>query len=55
MQLKDIISLGLLGFWTLSIVWYSRKLVNTRFEKLDMLLSSGEGGDTYSAGSLEKS
>jgi hypothetical protein len=39
----------------LSIVQYSIKLENTRFEKLDLLLSSGEGGDTYSVGSLRKS
>ena len=52
----------LLGFWTLSIVQYSKKAKNTTFRKLDLLRSSGEakegegGGDrTYSVGPLTKS
>jgi hypothetical protein len=32
----------LLGFWTLSIVQYSKKLDNTMFWKLDLFPSSGE-------------
>jgi hypothetical protein len=32
----------LLGFWTLSIVQYSKKAKNTTFRKLDLLRSSGE-------------
>jgi hypothetical protein len=43
----------LLGFWTLSIVQYSEKLENT-IRKLDLFPSSGEEGDTYSVGSLER-
>jgi hypothetical protein len=31
------------GFWTLSIVWNSKQLGNTKFRKLDLILSSGEG------------
>jgi hypothetical protein len=31
------------------------KLENTTFRKLDLFPSSGEGGDTYSVGSLRKS
>jgi hypothetical protein len=31
------------------------KLENTMFRKLDLFLSSGEGGDAYSAGSFRKS
>jgi hypothetical protein len=30
----------------LTFVWYSKKLENTMFQKLDLFLSSGEGGDT---------
>jgi hypothetical protein len=33
----------LIGFWTLSIVWYSKKLENTTFRKLDLFPSSGQG------------
>jgi hypothetical protein len=33
---------GLLGFWTLSIVRYSKKAKKTTFRKLDVLPSSGE-------------
>jgi hypothetical protein len=40
------------GFWTFSIVRYSNKTENTMFRELDLFLSSGEMGDTYSAGSL---
>jgi hypothetical protein len=36
------------GFWTLSIVRYSKKLENTTFRKLDLFPSSGERGGTYS-------
>jgi hypothetical protein len=43
-------NLKLLGVWTLSIVWYSKKLENTMFQKLDLFPSSGERGDTYSVG-----
>jgi hypothetical protein len=46
----------LLGFWTLSINRFSKKLENTPFQKLDLFPSSGEGGgDTYNVGSLRKS
>jgi hypothetical protein len=31
------------------------KLENTTFRKLDLFLSSGQGDDTYSVGSLRKS
>jgi hypothetical protein len=45
----------LLGFWTFSIVRYSRKLENTTFRKLNLFPSSGEkGGYTYSVGPLRK-
>jgi hypothetical protein len=38
----------LLGFWTSSIVQYSKKIENTTFRKLDLFLSSGEGaGNTW--------
>jgi hypothetical protein len=42
-------------FWTFSIVLYSKK--NTKFRKLDLFPSSGEGGgeDTYSVGPLRES
>jgi hypothetical protein len=44
---------GLLGFWTLSSVRYSKKQKNTTFRKLDLFPSSGEGaGDTL--GRLER-
>jgi hypothetical protein len=36
----------LLGFWTLSIVWDSKYKKNTTCWKMDLLPSSGEGGDT---------
>jgi hypothetical protein len=36
----------LLGFWTLSIVRYSRKIGDTTFRKLDLFPSSGKGGKT---------
>jgi hypothetical protein len=41
----------LLGFWTFSIVWYSRE---HDVSELDLFPSSGEGGgqDTYSVGPL---
>jgi hypothetical protein len=43
---KNIIS-GLLGFWTLSTVRYSKKQRNTAFRKMDLFPSSGQGaGDT---------
>jgi hypothetical protein len=47
---------GLLCFWTLSIVWYSKKLESTMFQKLDLFPSSvgWVGGDTYPVGSLRK-
>jgi hypothetical protein len=35
-----------LGFWTLSIVWNSKQLENTKFRKLELFPSSGEGRDT---------
>jgi hypothetical protein len=38
---KNICS-ELLGFWTSPFVWYSKKLEYTTFQKLDLLLSSGE-------------
>jgi hypothetical protein len=34
----------LLGFWTFSIVWYSRNIKDTTFPKLDLFPSSGGGG-----------
>jgi hypothetical protein len=41
---------GLLGFWTLSIVWYSKKKKTTQkkttFRKLDLFPSSGEEWET---------
>jgi hypothetical protein len=39
------LSSDLLGFRTLSIVRSSKKLENTTFRKLDLFLSSGEGGE----------
>jgi hypothetical protein len=47
----------LMGFWTVSIIWDSKKLETTTFRKLDLFPSSGKGGerDTYSVGSLRKS
>jgi hypothetical protein len=42
----------LLGFWTLSIVLYSRNKEKTTFRKLGLFPSSGEGADIYSGGSL---
>jgi hypothetical protein len=47
---NEFVNLKLLGVWTLSIVWYSKKLENTTFQKLDLFPSSGERGDTYSVG-----
>jgi hypothetical protein len=41
-----LVSPELLGFWTLYIVWYSKKLENATFRKLDLFPSSGEGGET---------
>jgi hypothetical protein len=43
----------LLGYRTLSTVRYSKTLQNTKFRVLDLFPSSGEGGDTYSVGSLK--
>jgi hypothetical protein len=37
---------GLLGVWTLSIVWYSKKHKRTTFWKLDLFPFSGEGWET---------
>jgi hypothetical protein len=43
------------GFWTLSIVRYSKRLEKTMFRKLDPFPVSGDGrGDTNSVGSLRK-
>jgi hypothetical protein len=43
------------GFWTMTIVGYSKKIENTAFRKLDVFPSSGEGErETYSVGSLRK-
>jgi hypothetical protein len=42
---------GINGFLTLSIVGYSKYMT---FRNLDLFPSSGEGGDTYCAGSLRK-
>jgi hypothetical protein len=37
----------LMGFWALSIVWYSKEVENTTFLKLDMFPSSDWGrGDS---------
>jgi hypothetical protein len=41
------LNLELLGFWTFSIVWYSRNQKDTTFRKLDLFPSSGMGKDTY--------
>jgi hypothetical protein len=43
----------LLGFWTLSIVRYSKNY-KTMFRKLDVFPPSGDRGDIYSVGSLRK-
>jgi hypothetical protein len=40
----------LLDFWTLSFIWYSKKLENTMFQKLNLFLTSGEGGGNYFVG-----
>jgi hypothetical protein len=40
-------------FLTLPIVWYSEKLENTMFQKLDVFLSSGEGQTRTLLGPLE--
>jgi hypothetical protein len=46
---------GLQGFWTLSIVRYSKKQKNTMFRKLDLFpFSCEEAGDTYSVGPIRK-
>jgi hypothetical protein len=37
-----------------TIVLYSKKIENTTFRKQDLFPSSGEGGGTYSVGSLRK-
>jgi hypothetical protein len=44
----------LLGFWTLSILGYSKDREHN-FWKLDLFLFSGVGEDTYTVGSLRKS
>jgi hypothetical protein len=43
---------GLMDFWTLSIIWYSKRtLKNTTFQKLDLFPSSSEVvRDTNSVG-----
>jgi hypothetical protein len=47
--------MGLLSFWTLSVVQYSKKLENTTFRKLDLFPSSGRGARTPSQlGPLER-
>jgi hypothetical protein len=46
---------GLLGSWTSSIVWYSNKLENMTFRKLDLFLTSCEEEDIYSVEALRKS
>jgi hypothetical protein len=56
-QLAEVIQIlfsEILGFWTLSVIWYSKKLENTTFRKLDLFLSSGDGADTQSVGSRTK-
>jgi hypothetical protein len=50
---KNELRSGLLGFWTLSIVRYSKKQ-NTTSRKLNLFPSSGEGaGDTCSVGPVK--
>jgi hypothetical protein len=44
----------LLGFWTLFIIQYSKKLENTMFQKLDLFLSSGERETPTLLGPLER-
>jgi hypothetical protein len=53
MDLKRNI-LELVGFFTLPITQYSKKLENTTFRKLDVFPFSREVGDIYSLGSLRK-
>jgi hypothetical protein len=46
---------GLLGFWTLSIVLYSKQRKRQSFWNTDLFPSSDEGvGDTYSLWSVKK-
>jgi hypothetical protein len=45
---------GLLFFFTLSIVRYSKKLENTAFHKMDLFPSSGEGKTPTLLGLLER-
>jgi hypothetical protein len=42
------------NFWTLPIVWYSKKLEDTIFWKVYLFLSSGEGGAHTLLDPLEK-
>jgi hypothetical protein len=46
--------LELLGSWTLSIVWYSKKLENTTFRKLYVFCPWVEGGVPTLLGPLER-
>jgi hypothetical protein len=45
-MLNYMVDLGLPGFWTLSIIQYSKKQKNTTFRKLDLFPSSGGGQET---------
>jgi hypothetical protein len=44
----------LLGFCTLFIIQYIKKLENTMFQNLDLFLSSGEGETLTMLGPLER-
>jgi hypothetical protein len=44
-DIPKIVDSELMGFWTLSIIWYAKKLENTTFQKLDLFPPSGEKGD----------
>jgi hypothetical protein len=37
------------------MLWYFENLRKTTFQKLDLFLSSGEGGDTFSVETLRES
>jgi hypothetical protein len=48
------ITLGLLGFWTLSIVLYCKKHKRTMFRQIDLFPCSGETvGDTITVSVIE--
>jgi hypothetical protein len=51
---KNVQNSELLGFWTLSIVRYSKELEKTAFGKLDLFPSSGGGERPTLLGPLER-